>query len=205
MKISIDCEFTGLKKNTTLISIGLVSEDNRYFYAEFIDFSISDVMNNDFLLNQIIPQLNFITFDNVKEWWDKYWSIDIDYNKIISNDESKFTMVGTIFSVEKELRKWLSQFDDIEIICDVGHYDMVLLLDIFNGALNCPSNMSPCYIELNNIIAEKYHCSQKEAFNMSREKIAQNSTDSLNDATNKHNSLYDAHIQMVIYKYLTNR
>jgi DNA polymerase III epsilon subunit-like protein len=38
MKIFFDTEFTGLHKDTTLISIGLVSEDNRKFYAELIDY-----------------------------------------------------------------------------------------------------------------------------------------------------------------------
>ena len=35
MKVWFDTEFTGLHKNTTLISIGLVNEYNETFYAEF--------------------------------------------------------------------------------------------------------------------------------------------------------------------------
>ena len=38
MKIFFDTEFTGLHKNTTLISIGLISEDRRSFYAELTDY-----------------------------------------------------------------------------------------------------------------------------------------------------------------------
>ena len=38
MKVFFDTEFTGLHRNTTLISIGLVSEDGRTFYAEFNDY-----------------------------------------------------------------------------------------------------------------------------------------------------------------------
>ena len=37
MKIFFDTEFTGLHKNTTLISIGLVAENGKKFYAEFND------------------------------------------------------------------------------------------------------------------------------------------------------------------------
>jgi len=34
-RIFFDTEFTGLHKDTTLISIGLIAEDGRTFYAEF--------------------------------------------------------------------------------------------------------------------------------------------------------------------------
>lgn len=45
MKVFFDTEFTGLHKNTTLISIGLISEDRRIFYAELTDYMIkSNVM-----------------------------------------------------------------------------------------------------------------------------------------------------------------
>lgn len=39
MKIFFDTEFTGLHKNTTLVSIGLISEDKRQFYGELIDYN----------------------------------------------------------------------------------------------------------------------------------------------------------------------
>lgn len=39
MKIFFDTEFTGLQQNTSLISIGLVTEDDRSFYAELVDYN----------------------------------------------------------------------------------------------------------------------------------------------------------------------
>lgn len=45
MKIFFDTEFTGLHKDTTLVSIGMVSEDNRQFYAELTDYDIM-IKNN---------------------------------------------------------------------------------------------------------------------------------------------------------------
>jgi len=35
MKMFFDTEFSELEQNTSLISIGLVSENNQIFYAEF--------------------------------------------------------------------------------------------------------------------------------------------------------------------------
>lgn len=41
MNIFFDTEFTGLHKNTTLISIGCVDENGRTFYAELTDYDES--------------------------------------------------------------------------------------------------------------------------------------------------------------------
>ena len=38
MKLFLDCEFTGLHKSTTLISLGVVAENGKRFYAEFCDY-----------------------------------------------------------------------------------------------------------------------------------------------------------------------
>jgi len=42
-KIFFDTEFTGLRQRTTLISIGLVSERRKTFYAEIMDYDKSQV------------------------------------------------------------------------------------------------------------------------------------------------------------------
>ena len=43
MKIFFDTEFTGLHKNTTLISIGLVAENGDKIYAELNDYDKSQI------------------------------------------------------------------------------------------------------------------------------------------------------------------
>ena len=37
-KMFFDTEFTGLHQNTTLVSIGLVSDEGERFYAELTDY-----------------------------------------------------------------------------------------------------------------------------------------------------------------------
>ena len=37
-RLFFDTEFTGLHQKTTLISIGIVSDDSKTFYAEFTDY-----------------------------------------------------------------------------------------------------------------------------------------------------------------------
>lgn len=55
MKIFFDTEFTGLHQNTTLISIGLVSEDGKTFYAEFTGYDKTQV--DEWLQTNVIDKL----------------------------------------------------------------------------------------------------------------------------------------------------
>ena len=51
LKVYYDAEFTGLHRNTSLISIGLISESGSKFYAEFIDYDQKQVDNWLIFLN----------------------------------------------------------------------------------------------------------------------------------------------------------
>ena len=44
MKIFFDTEFTGLHKNTTLVSIGMVAENGHTFYAELNDYNHNQIL-----------------------------------------------------------------------------------------------------------------------------------------------------------------
>lgn len=54
MKVFFDTEFTGLHKNTTLISLGCVDENGRTFYAEFTDYDKSQV--DDWINENVIKK-----------------------------------------------------------------------------------------------------------------------------------------------------
>jgi hypothetical protein len=56
MKVFFDTEFTGLRQNATLISIGLVSEDGHEFYAESTDYDRSQV--DDWIRDNVIANLS---------------------------------------------------------------------------------------------------------------------------------------------------
>ena len=56
-KIFFDCEFTGLHKNTTLISIGLISDCGKTFYAEFTDYQVDDWIRDNVISKLQNPQM----------------------------------------------------------------------------------------------------------------------------------------------------
>lgn len=84
MKIFFDTEFTGLHTETTLISIGLVSEDDQTFYAELSDYDRSQVdkwveenvignLLNTAGLNCTRSELSY----KLKMWLSKFGSVEM--------------------------------------------------------------------------------------------------------------------------------
>lgn len=173
MKLFFDTEFTGLHKDTTLISLGMVDEDGRTFYAEFNDYDKSqcDEWIQKNVLNNLINDSNKIDYES-DDWF----------------------IIGDKNFIKTMLSKWLKQYDSVELVSDVCHYDMVLFIDIFGGAFDLPNNINPSCHDINQDIALYYGISETEAFEKSREKIA----DVIQGI--KHNALYDAKVIKSIYK-----
>lgn len=186
-RIFFDTEFTGLKKDTDLISIGLVSEDGKEFYAEFTDFDESKIDDMQWIKTNVLD--NTITYGGV------------DPTQIII-DEDNFVQ-GTKEEIAKQLMLWLNQFDTIEMISDVCHYDYVLFIDIFGSAFDLPEKIPACCHDINHDIANYYMVCDSEAFDISREEILlQNGIECFGA---KHNSLYDANVIKTIYEIIKGR
>lgn len=122
-KIFFDTEFTGLRKDTTLISIGLISDCGRVFYAEFSDYDQNQV--DEWIAENVLKHLRF----------------GIDYTSTPVLDLEYHLMKSYHSIIADCLREWLSQFEAVEMWSDCLAYDWVLFCDIFGGALNIPKNV----------------------------------------------------------------
>jgi hypothetical protein len=181
-RIFFDTEFTGLHKDTTLMSIGLVAEDGNSFYAEFVDYDTNQV--NEWIQKNVINNL----------WTGK--SIDFGHTQISTDLE---IARGDKSMIKLALLSWLNKFDSIEWVSDVCHYDFVLLIDlVYKHALNMPygKHCAACH-DINQDIAKFYGISEIEAFDLSREQILKDANIEIKGA--KHNSLYDAKVIKEIY------
>ena len=180
MKIFFDTEFTGLYKDNSLISIGLVTEDERTFYAELSNYDRTQCDN--WVQDNVINNLHIHKLD-----------------KYLSNYH-----YGDKDSVRFSLKNWLIQFEGegIELVSDCCHYDMVLFVDLFGNAFNIPKNVCPACYDINQDIARYYKISLMEAFNKSREEILLEN--GINISGDKHNALYDAKVIRAIYKIVNN-
>lgn len=113
-------EFSGLHQKTTLISLGIVSDCGKTFYAEYMDYD-EDQCDN----------------------WIKENVIKNLYLKEKENDYSleKCRVKSTKDEIIAVLEIWLEQFDSIEMWSDCYAYDWVLFCNIFGGAFSIPKNI----------------------------------------------------------------
>lgn len=217
MLLFMDSEFTGLRKDTTLISLGIVAEDGRKFYAEFTDYDENQC--NQWINDNVIGNLLLFPIP---------WSRDVDErlrsmekegyvfsnipeiprpNSLLAYPYKKGTkeymqVVGNKFWIRNHLINWLSQFDSVQFVSDVCHYDFVLLIDLLtNGgtALDLPDNISAVCHDLNMDIARHYGISEREAFGKSREEIVMELCGHEVEGK-KHNALYDAEVIKAIFE-----
>jgi len=117
-KIFLDTEFTGLHQNTTLISIGLISECGKTFYAELTDFNLAQC--DEWIMENVLSNLC------LKQPHDYSNGV-----KVLCNTKN----------LKRELSNWLKQFDEVEIWSDCLAYDWVLFNEILGHALNIPENV----------------------------------------------------------------
>ena len=185
MKIFFDTEFTGLHKNTTLISIGMIDENKRSFYAEFIDYD--ETQCNDWIKENVINHLRRKGTHNL-------------YMEAYDRINKETSIVGTKNQIKKKLEDWLSIYDEVELVSDVCHYDMVLFIDLFGTAFDLPRCINPACHDINQDIARYYEFSEKEAFDFSREELLQNNAITIEG--DKHNSMYDAKVIKKIYEII---
>ena len=139
MKVFLDTEFTGLHQNTSLLSIGIIDEDGRTFYAEISDYDFTQM--DEWLLENIMSHM---IFEPAKPGEEEYYSAERFDDNPIGQDLYKsysLKMRGTIKEVAQELEKWLNQYDKVEIWSDCLAYDWMLFCQMFGGAMNIPSNV----------------------------------------------------------------
>lgn len=166
-KLFLDTEFTGLHQNTTLISLSIVSECGKTFYAEFTDYDQSQI--DDWLRDNVLANLLNTTNANSINIWQDYQS---------------FYGVGDTPSIRCQLREWLTQFDKVEIWSDCLAYDWVLFNNIFGCAFDIPKNVY--YIPFDICTLFKIKGIDPD---ISRKEFIGNSVDGV-----KHNALYDAKV-----------
>lgn len=191
MKIYFDTEFTGLKKDTTLVSIGLITEEGETFYAELTDYDKS--YKDEWFVKNVLDHL---LLDEEKNRRKKKSEIEV-YTPYEERKIADKTVRGTKNEVSFELYRWLKSFVTVQLVSDVCHYDMVLFIDLFGGAFDLLPSITPACHDINQDIAEFCKITEREAFDKNREKFLLENRVQLPKGK-KHNSLYDAKVIKLI-------
>lgn len=214
LNLYFDTEFTGLHKDTTLISLGIVSDDDKKFYAEFTDYDRSQI--DDWIEDNVINNLRLYGVgwcsgveERIQNLKAKGYEISenpsmptncsiLEYGIKHETQGGITEVCGDSVWVSEQLEKWLEQFDSVQFVSDVCHYDFVLLINLFGTAFDLPKNVSPVCHDINYGISRYFGISEKEAFDKSREEIVQKLYGHNIDGE-KHNALYDSEVIKVIY------
>ena len=184
MKCFFDTEFTGLHKNTTLISIGIIDENGRSFYAEFTDYAHNQV--DEWVQKNVIGNL-ILT--------------DMTPNTIKFSEgmETKYVK-GCKKFIAKELDFWHQYIYpnyktiQLEMWSDCLAYDWVLFNDIFGTAFDIPKNVY--YIPFDICTLFKLKGIDPD---INREEFSQLT---LTEEAVKHNALWDAKVIKACYERL---
>lgn len=188
MRIFFDTEFTGLHKETTLVSIGLVGYDGKRFYAELTDYDEDQC--DDWITKNVLEHLILSGNEELK-------------NELYA-DEKTTVVLGNKATVAEALREWIDKYSfcELQFVSDVCHYDMVLLIDLLWGsAVNMPDYVVPFCVDIAQRMVHVTGMSEQEAFDISREQFLTYRGIPLPKGR-KHNSLYDAEVIRAIYDCL---
>lgn len=209
-KLYFDTEFTGLHSETTLISLGIVSETGAWFYAEFIDYDKEQI--DEWIEKHVIDNLLFT--DDAK-------FIEInDLEKDTIPINSTVQMKGSIAEIANILNKWIysqlriTSADKVQFYSDCYAYDWMLMNKLLckDGlAINLPDEIYYIPIDLSTLL----QYSKYQDADYSREEIAKEYVDGpLEESVPsilkredgkilKHNSLWDAAIIRLCFMNLT--
>lgn len=184
MKVFLDTEFTGLRQNTTLVSIGLVAENGDTFYAELTDYDKSQV--DHWLQKNVI---NNLFLADIIQGIGSNWNPTTKEN--IVRGDRQFVAQG-LREWFKELDGWANPNPPVEIWSDCLAYDWVLFNELFGGAFGIPENVY--YIPFDICTLFKMKNIDPD---VSREEFIGEEV-----AGVKHNALYDAKVIKACYEKL---
>lgn len=229
MKIFFDTEFTGLVPGTTLISLGMVTENDKKFYAEFTDYNKE--LCNEWIWENVTGNL-IINPDDRRRQLPITWTFKDPDGKYGSgfSDDGTLCVYGPSNYILEKLVVWLETVSEvnrpvrmgnyyrpkpvmhcgIQFVSDVCHYDFYLLCNLFGGAMALPFNVDPVCYDICADIAQSmatdtcgiyYNCESSSMFD-AFEVSREELCESLTGKIpegDKHNALYDALVIRDIY------
>lgn len=180
--IFLDTEFTGLQRHTTLISLGMVSQGGREFYAEFKDYDTT----------QVTPWITEHVLDKLNGQLPPANANDVVWGN------NNVQLSGTRREVATALRQWLATFGTVEVWADVLAYDWVLFCNLFGGAFSIPENIFYAPFDLSTLFRVKGIITPTGKYegDVSRFEYAGA------DKTQQHHALHDARVEMLCYQKL---
>lgn len=139
-----DTEFLEDGHTIELISIGIVCEDGREFYAVNKDFSRVRVFSDPWLLENVVPHLPVKKILDNEPW--SYSNMDEDYShpawmprREIARAICKFTLPPTLDPQDPLPQQYMDEWSRPEWWAYYADYDWVALCQLFGRMIDLPS------------------------------------------------------------------
>ena len=139
MKYFLDAEFIERPGSIQLISIGIVGEDGRTFYAENTSFDEREA--DDWVKDNVLNKLR---------WWRPYDFYGAGYSGgqkpqiMLDNSDESMEMFGTVDSIKKMLLRYFAEDPSPEFWGYCADYDWVIFCWCFGKMIDLP-NRFPKY------------------------------------------------------------
>lgn len=132
---------TGQHKNTTLVSIGLIAQEGRAFYAESTEYDWSQI--GDYVADDILSECLMIGRDDSpprsKTTLIKPFGDILDECTFIYDDRKQ---------IAKAIMLWLEPYKEVIFFVDRYIYKWRLFCDLFGGPTHLPKKINPTPIDL---------------------------------------------------------
>lgn len=140
-----DTEFTSLKKDADLISLGIVTEDGKQFYAELNDFDKDKC--SSFTKEEVLSKLKYL---------DK-----MPKNTFLKTDPFDYNVLGNKTLVKRSFLEWLKKLPKGKkvFVADVLAWDWTLLVDLIaeynNDSPELPKDVHYIPIDISTVLQQK--------------------------------------------------
>lgn len=141
MKYFYDTEFLEDGQTIDLISIGIVAEDGREYYAVNSDLPIERIRGNDWLLRNVMPSLPVTG----KSSLDAYVANPSNFHPRPSaahvDVDRRNIAVKPKWVIANEVREFLLAYTQPELWAWFGAYDHVALAQLYGKMINLPTGV----------------------------------------------------------------
>jgi hypothetical protein len=194
-----DFEATSVSRDADIISLGIVATKNgkiiKTFYCEFNDFDLDKC--DEWVKTNIISNLKLSNFE-----------------KLDKKDKHNVKLLGSTSYISKHLKKWLSDFEEIEFWADFPIIDAPMLIDIIGEwktkkikgkiqKIGLPNHLKNIkydqFFDLHTFFKIKGLDPD-----IDREKFCDSKDSFWEKNWEKHNALYDSYICYLCYNKLIN-
>lgn len=115
MRYFYDCEFLEDGRTLDLISIGIVAEDGRGYYAVNADADGERISAHPWLMENVVPHLPYKRSGVTGWWWPDDSSPEVKPHAVIAVEVEAFIRAGGESRDENELWAYYSAYDHVAL------------------------------------------------------------------------------------------